>query len=329
VGEGGVRSNPGERALELSNVRQHVFGDELEDIGWYRSRSELRVAAQDRKPGFHVRSLDVRQQAPLEPAAQTVLQSCQMLGMSIRADDELFAGLVESVERVKELFEDLFLPIEELHIVEKQDIDGPVAGLELVHALAPDAVDELVEELLGAHVADDGSWCQLAPVMTDSVQEMGFAQAGVRVDEKRVVLAAGLFGDGHGGRIGESVGGADNEIVERVLGDEAVLPMDRRTRLLRMLCDANRTVILVPWRRGGTVADLGEFGNLEFYGDFAAVDEDGGAEEGRKVSVSDPRAVKLAGGLQDKERVMPLGPQRCDPRLPGSYRELFLHDLFE
>ena len=38
-----------------------------------------------------------------------------MLGMTIRCDDKLFAGLVEAVEGVKELLEDLFLAIEEMN----------------------------------------------------------------------------------------------------------------------------------------------------------------------------------------------------------------------
>ncbi len=70
-----------------------------------------------------------------------------MAGMAIRADDELLARLVEAVEGVEELLEDLLLALEELDVVEEEDIDGSVAGLELGHLLASDPIDELVEEL--------------------------------------------------------------------------------------------------------------------------------------------------------------------------------------
>ena len=60
-------------------------------------------------------------------------------------------------------------------------------------------------------------------MVTHRVQQMGLAQACSPVDEQRVVVRAGLFGDGHGGGVGKTVGGADDEVLEGVLGDEAGL----------------------------------------------------------------------------------------------------------
>ena len=92
--------------------------------------------------------LNVGEQTPLEPAPQTILERREMFGMTVGRDHELLAGLVEAVEGVEELFEDLFLAIEELDVVEQQHIDGAIPCLELVHPLAANSVDELVEELL-------------------------------------------------------------------------------------------------------------------------------------------------------------------------------------
>ncbi len=68
--------------------------------------------------------------------------------MTVGADDHLLTGLVERVEGVEELLEDLLLALEELNIVQQEDVDSPVSMFEVIGALAPDRVDEVVEEVL-------------------------------------------------------------------------------------------------------------------------------------------------------------------------------------
>jgi len=48
------------------------------------------------------------------------------------------------------------------------------------------------------------------------VQEVRLAEPGRRVEEQRVVSAAGVFGDGERGRVCEAVVVADDELLERV-----------------------------------------------------------------------------------------------------------------
>jgi hypothetical protein len=48
----------------------------------------------------------------------------------------------------------------------------------------------------------------------DRVQQVGLAQAGVAVDQQRVVRLAGRLGDGDGGGVGEPVAGPDHEGLE-------------------------------------------------------------------------------------------------------------------
>ncbi len=57
-------------------------------------------------------------------------------------------------------------------------------------------------------------------MMSHGMEEVGLAEPGVAVDEQRVVVAAGLFGDRHRRRIWEPVGGSDDEVFERVAGDQ-------------------------------------------------------------------------------------------------------------
>jgi hypothetical protein len=63
----------------------------------------------------------------------------------------------------------------------------------------------------------------LADVVPDGVQEVGLAEAGLAVDEQRVVGAARVFGDGTRRGVGERVRLTDDEGVEGELGIEARL----------------------------------------------------------------------------------------------------------
>lgn len=53
--------------------------------------------------------------------------------------------------------------------------------------------------------------------MIDGLEEVGFAEAGAAVEEERVVGGAGGVADGDATGVGETVAGADDEVVEGVL----------------------------------------------------------------------------------------------------------------
>ena len=56
--------------------------------------------------------------------------------------------------------------------------------------------------------------------MADGVEQMGLPEAGGAIDEEGVVGAGGRLGDRQGGGVGETVRGADHELVEGVPGIE-------------------------------------------------------------------------------------------------------------
>ena len=183
MGQGGIRGHTGQRALELANVVEHVGGDELQHLGGHAGGCELGILAEDCETGLDVRRLNVGQEPPLEAASQPVFERRQMLRGAVGADPPKRRPPAAP-------------PLEELNVVEKQDVDGAIPRFELVHPLAPDPVDELVEELLGGDISHDGPGKDLSPVMTHGMEEVGFAQTGLPVDEERVVVTARLFGDG-------------------------------------------------------------------------------------------------------------------------------------
>ncbi len=181
------------------------MGDELEDILGDALGCQVGVLAENRQPGFDVGWLNIGEESPLEAATQAILERREIARVPVAADHHLLAGFVEIVEGVEELLEDLLLAFEELHVVQQQDVGGPVAGLEFIHALAADAVDEVVEEILRRDVANQPRLSELQRVVTYCVKQVRLAQPSPAVDEQRVVMGAGLLGHGHRRGVGKTV----------------------------------------------------------------------------------------------------------------------------
>ena len=98
----------------------------------------------------------------------------------------------------------------------KRSTSVAVAAPELRHGPAVDALDDFVDELLGADVEHPGVGLALADRVRDGLHQVGLAEPGGAVDEERVVGLAGRLGDGVGRGGGELVGLADDEGVEGV-----------------------------------------------------------------------------------------------------------------
>ena len=181
----------------------------------------LGLVAEDGQAGLEVGRLDVGDQAPLEPAPQPILQGGDVVGHAIGRDDDLLVRAVQRVEGVEELLLQTLLALHELDVVDEQDVDLPVAALELRGGVGPDGVDVLVEEGLGRDVADLVVAVVLVDVVADGVEEVGLAQPGGAVDEERVVRPRRRLRHPLRGRQGELVGLALDEGLEGVAGVEA------------------------------------------------------------------------------------------------------------
>ncbi len=70
------------------------------------------------------------------------------------------------------------LALEELDVVDEQDVDVAVAGLEGLAARGLQRGDELVGERLGGRVADAEAGGVVAQVVGDRRQEVGLAEPG-------------------------------------------------------------------------------------------------------------------------------------------------------
>ncbi|MEZ5168100.1 MAG: hypothetical protein R2695_17040 [Acidimicrobiales bacterium] len=64
---------------------------------------DLGLLAEDGEAGFEIGTLDVGDQAPLEPVAEAILEGRHRAGGPIRREHDLLVVLVQLVERVEEL----------------------------------------------------------------------------------------------------------------------------------------------------------------------------------------------------------------------------------
>ena len=112
----------------------------------------------------------VSQKAPLETSSHAIFESRQALGRNIARDDDLLVVVVKGVERVEERFLGLGFALKELNVIDEQDVDVAVAGLECRTPVVRNGIDEVVGEFLGAHVLHANSGIETLSVMTNGVQ---------------------------------------------------------------------------------------------------------------------------------------------------------------
>ena len=170
---------------------------------------------------------------------------------------------------MEEALLDGLLPPEELDVVHQEDVNGPVSLAKLTHPLRLQGGDEVVRELLGAHVQ-----ARKAPgrgSVAYAVQQVRLAKPNAAVQEERIVGRAGPAGDRHCRGIGQLVGLAHHEGAERVTRVEReAASKGRCRRFVRLVLAAAGVVVLcgrrgigARWRpgnaeshRGGTARDL-------------------------------------------------------------------------
>ena len=98
---------------------------------------ELRLALENRHPRLQIGCLDLGDQPPCEAAAQAILDARELRGELVGGEHDLFVGVVERVEGVKELVLRAVLVRKELDVVDDQHVGRrPVAGAELLHRAA-------------------------------------------------------------------------------------------------------------------------------------------------------------------------------------------------
>jgi hypothetical protein len=135
-----------------------------------------------------------------------------------------------------------------------------------------------------------------ANIVADRLQEVGLAEPGRAVEKERIVGLAGLFGDGERGGVGEVIGGADDELLEGVLG------VGRGGR-------APRGVL------GGGAGWLGRRSELDV--SLRAEDCGGASVEHCSEALGDPVAIGGRGREDEDVPAELVGNERVDPARVG------------
>ena len=199
---------------------------------------------------------------------------------------------------------------DELNIVHEQQIRVAVFLAEVLGRAGADGFDHLVDKLLALDVGNFCRWIVVADGLTDGEQQVRLAEAGVAVDQKRVICLAGILRHGDGRRVGELVARADDEAVERIA-------VHLRHLLGRRALLAILEQLIVP----------GEHDKLKRAGEQIIQH---GADRLFKARLNDA-ALKIRRGVHDERIIIDLnggtiGKPGIDRRLGQLLREAVHHD---
>ena len=125
--------------------------------------------------------------------------------------------LVKRIEGMKEFFLCLHLAADELHVVHHQNVCEAVLLVELILLSLPYRLDQLIGKLVALDVHDLFFREFLVDGVLNGKKKMCLAHAGVAVNEKRIVGAAGILRHGKAGGMRKFVGRADDKRVEGIL----------------------------------------------------------------------------------------------------------------
>ena len=185
-----------DRALQLTDVGLDVLRDVGGNLVGQLDAHLVRLVADDRDAGLEIGRLDVREQAPLKAGLHAVLERVDLLGRTVRGEHDLLFRLVQRVEGMEKLLLRALLARDELHVVQQQQVDHAVFVAEGLHVALLNGGDQLVGEVLALDVDDAELGVRAPQHVRDRVHQVGLAQAGVAVDEQRVVFCRGALRDG-------------------------------------------------------------------------------------------------------------------------------------
>ena len=209
-----------DRALELADVVGDVFRDVVAHVVAQVEPQALGLVLDDGHAGLVIRLCHVADQAGFKAGAQPVGQLDHVAGRLVRGQHDLLVVGMQGVEGVEELLLGLLLAGDELDVVEQKQVGVAVFVAEFqVFALA-DGLDQLVRELLAGDIDDVDVGVPLLHLGGDGVEQVGLAQAGVAVEEERVIHVRRLLHHGQRRVVGDDVGGSDDEFFKGELGIE-------------------------------------------------------------------------------------------------------------
>lgn len=201
----GLHGHPDDSGFERTHASFDVLGEVGENVVGNVEVAVHRLFAENRFARFKGRRLNVDGETGRETAHEAIGKALDLGRGGVGCENDLFSGLVQRVENVKELVLRLGGTAPVLDVVDEQHIDlfaverGP-----FVRVAVSDALRVFPLKVVGGNVADDLARRVSDDVVSDGLQKMRFAEAGRPVDEKRVVFAVvRILGHGEGRAEGE------------------------------------------------------------------------------------------------------------------------------
>jgi hypothetical protein len=187
AGEAGERADPDEGAFEFTDVVGDIRGNEFKDICGRSYGFALGLLAKNRETGLEFRGVDLGDETHFEAASQAVFEGRNGIRRAIGRKHNLGIGLIEGFKGVEELFLEAFFALDDLDVIEKKHVDFSVALFELRHRVLADRIHVLIQELFGGDVANLMAGVDLADVIGNGLQKVGFAEPRVAIDKEWVV----------------------------------------------------------------------------------------------------------------------------------------------
>ncbi len=173
-------------------------------------------------------------------------------GGGVARNHDLLLVIVQLIEGVKELFLGALFIAQELYIVDEEDVGLAIALVKLLHAFGAYAGNHVIHEALAGGIDDAHGAVAIDQLAADGVHQVGLAHADAAVQEKRIVAARGVGGDGFGGGVSELVAGADDEGIE---GEFRVEGGGGGFGFARTVAQGRRSERLRGARRHGLITD--------------------------------------------------------------------------
>ena len=171
---------------------------------------------QDLQTGLMVRVLQGRDEPGVEPGVELLVEIGDVLGENRTGEDDLLVVVGQGVQRVPKFDLGLFLPAEEMHLLQQQGVAGAaIFVFEFLDGVVLQREDHLVHELFGRNIVNPEVGFFLEHGISDRLGEVALAQAGLGQDEERVVGGTAPFQrKGFGGGVGKFIALAHDETVE-------------------------------------------------------------------------------------------------------------------
>ena len=214
------REKPGHSPFKHTDVARNTVSKKFEDAGSYGQvwvlRPELRhLVLQHTKAQFKVGRVQVYDQTGLEARTNAFFKISDIRRRTISRNNDLFALVDQSIERVEEFVLRAFFARNELNIVHHEHVNRTEQLFEADRVFFAQRLDKAVHELLSRQIQHAQVRLAGLKFPRDGLHEVGFTQAYATIQKQRV-KSDGIAGSHTTGRgMGQFVGLAHDKRVKR------------------------------------------------------------------------------------------------------------------